>query len=200
MTQLSELVEKITASPRKNPTKLIAIDGRGGSGKSTLATQLSELLPESSIVHIDDFDYPRTDRQRLIDQVLFPLKNNQTARYQRYDSKTKKLAEWHEIMPGGIVIVEGVSTLHDILFQHFDYKIWIEYPADLGYQRGLERDRNIYKVDTKDEWLNVWLPSEKKYIEEQQPQKKADYIFNVITDNPINSYTSDFTQTLIHLS
>ncbi len=192
MNQLTDLVKKILGSPRKNQTMLIAIDGPGGSGKSTLANQLSELLPETSNVHIDDFDYPDTDRQRLIDQVLFPLKNNHTARYQRYDSKTKKLAEWHEIKPGGTVIVEGVTALHDILYQHFDYKIWIECPAEFGYQRGLERYQNNYKVDTKDDWLNVWLPSEKKYIEDQQPQMKADYILNVITDNSSNSYTTEY--------
>lgn len=176
MSQLDDLVTKITSLPTRRDTRLIAIDGRGGSGKSTLANKLQEKIPKVEIVHLDDFAYPNTDRQRLLDQVIIPLEENRSAKYQRFDWGSKKLAEWHEIQPGGIVIIEGVSTLHDILYKHFDYKIWIECAPEIGFQRGLERDLNVYKFDTKNDWLNKWMPEEKKYVEEHSPQKKADYI------------------------
>lgn len=178
MSSILELVNKISAINKKGGTILIAIDGRGGSGKSTLANNLKEKLSNASIVHLDDFAYPNTDRERLLKEVMFPLKKNEPAKYQRFDWGTKQLAEWHEIQPGGIVIIEGVSTLHDTLYKHFDFKIWIECPAEIGYKRGLERDKIVYKVDTKEEWLNNWLPEEKRYIEEQNPKNKANYVID----------------------
>lgn len=175
MKSIDELVKSIGDLAKKQKTLLVAIDGRGGSGKSTLAEQLKQALENVTIVHLDDFAYPNIDRQRLLEQVIFPLEENKTANYQRFDWGTKELADWHEIQPGGIVIIEGVSTLHDVLFKHFDFKIWIECPAENGFQRGLHRDLNVYKVNTKDDWLNKWMPEERKYIEEQNPEKKADY-------------------------
>lgn len=178
MSGILEIVSKINAINKKGGTILVAIDGRGGSGKSTLANKLKEKLSNVFIIHLDDFAYPNTDRERLLKEVIFPLEQNKSAKYQRFDWGTKQLAEWHEIQPGGIVIIEGVSTLHDTLYNHFDFKIWIECPAEIGYKRGLERDLNVYKVDTKDEWLNEWMPEEKKYIEDQNPKSKADYIID----------------------
>ena len=161
---------------------MIAIDGRGGSGKSTLAEQLKQNLENVTIVHLDDFAYPETDRDRLLKQVILPLQADKTANYQRFDWGTKQLAEWHEIVPGGIVIIEGVSTLHDILNNYYDFRIWIECPAEVGFKRGLNRDENEYKVDTTNDWINKWMPEEKKYVETHKPQDKADYIINGVVE------------------
>lgn len=176
MKYITELLNKLRGLPRKQKTLLIAIDGRGGSGKSTLAEKLKQSLGNVTIVHLDDFAYPETDRDRLLKQVILPLKEDQTAKYQRFDWGTKQLAEWHEIVPGGIVIIEGVSTLHNFLNDYFDFRIWVECPPEVGFQRGLDRDKNEYKVDTTDDWINKWMPEEKKYVEEHKPQEKADYI------------------------
>lgn len=180
-----KLLEHIISLKKKNKTLLIAIDGRGGSGKSTLAKYLGQKLSHATIVHLDDFAYPLggADRQRLLDQVILPLKKNKQARYQRYDWNTKKLAEQQIIQPGGFVIIEGVLTLHDLIVPNYDFKIWIECPAEIGFQRGLSRDKKEYGVDTTKEWIEKWLPEEKKGIAEQKPQKKADYIVDALQMN-----------------
>lgn len=180
MNYIAEIVHKIQNLKKPNKTLLVAIDGRGGSGKSTLANNLKQKLENVTIVHLDDFAYPMggADRQRLLDQVILPLKENKLARYQKRDFETKKLTTWHEIQPGGTVIIEGVITLHDLLEKYYDFKIWIEVPAEVGFQRGLERDRNVYKVDTEKDWKEKWMPEEDKAIAEQKPQEKADYTFD----------------------
>lgn len=175
-----ELLNKLSSLNKQTP--LIAIDGRGGSGKSTLADLLHKHFPESTIVHLDDFTYPDTDRERLLEQVIKPLKSGSTAKYQRYDWGTKQLAEWHDIQPGQMVIIEGVSTLHDLLNSYYDLKIWIECPAEIGFERGLQRDKNLYKVDTTEQWKKEWMPKEKEYIDEQKPQEKADFVINTGTE------------------
>lgn len=182
MIMLDEIVNKIENLKKPNKTLLVAIDGRGGSGKSTLAENLKNRLENVIIVHLDDFAYPMggADRQRLLEQVILPLKENKLTKYQKRDFETKELTTWHEIKPGGIVIIEGVITLHDLLVKYYDFKIWIECPAELGFQRGLKRDREIYKVDTEKEWKENWMPEEAKAIEEQKPREKADYIVDGI--------------------
>lgn len=177
---VDDLVQKIKKLKQPNKTLLVAIDGRGGSGKSTLAENLKQKLENVSIVQLDDLAYPMggADRQRLLDQVIIPLKENKVAKYQKRDFGTKKLTTWHEIQPSGIVVIEGVITLHDLLEKYYDFKIWIECSAETGFQRGLKRDRDVYGVDTAKDWKEKWMPEEEKAIAEQKPQEKADYILD----------------------
>jgi len=172
---LDDLLGQITRLVKRQQTLLLAIDGRGGAGKSTLAEAIRIKLPSATIVHLDDFAYPTTgvDRHRLLEQVILPLKNHEPARYQRYDWNTKTLSEWHDVPPGGVVIVEGVLTLHDDLNKYYDFRIWIECPAEVGFQRGVARDISEHHLDTTNEWLHHWMPEEKAAIEEQRPQTKA---------------------------
>ncbi len=178
MEQIELLIEKISSLPKENKTLLIAIDGRGGSGKSTLAQKLKEKLSSVTIVHLDDFAYAKDAREKLLKQVILPLEKNKVASYRHYDWKIRKLMEQHKIKPGGIVIIEGVSTLHDLLCNHFDFKIWIECPAEIGLQRGAARELRELGRDTSKEWIEKYLPEEKEYIEKQHPQQKADYILD----------------------
>ncbi|MDO8594738.1 MAG: uridine kinase [bacterium] len=177
---IAELSEKIRSLKRDGKTLFVAIDGRGGSGKSTLAERLSKNLPNVDVVHLDDFAYPMqgADRERLLNQVILPLKNSTKGNYQRFDTKANKLAEWHEIMPGGIVIVEGVLTLHPILHGYYDFRIWIECPAELGCERGVARDIRRVGVDNSKQWKEIWMPEEKLAIEEHQPHARADYVID----------------------
>lgn len=177
MNNISEIVEKIKKIKSPNETMLIAIDGRGGSGKSTFTDELKKRLENVTIVRLDDFDYP-ADRKRLLEQVIKPLKSGERAKYQRYDWGTKQLEEWNEIPPGEIVIIEGVSALHELLNEYYDLRIWIECPAEVGFKRGLKRDREVYNVDTTDQWINEWMPEEEKYISIHNPQQKADMIIS----------------------
>ncbi len=176
MIDVAAVVARIQAAPHRQQTLLVAIDGRGGCGKSTLAAHIAEHLAGTSVVHLDDFAYPETDRARLLRQVLAPLKADQPARYQRFDWKTKQLAEWVEIAPGGVVIVEGVSTLHPLLRDHYDFRVWLECPPEVGFKRGLHRDQTVFGADTTDEWLNTWMPEERAYIATHRPEECADMV------------------------
>ena len=174
------IIKKIRALKQKNKTLFIAIDGRGGSGKTTLAGKLQYILQKSTIVHLDDIVYPMegADRMRLLNQVIIPLENNHIAKYQKYDYKTQKLSdEWNEILPGGIVIIEGVSPLHSDLRDHFTYTIWVECPPEIGFQRGVARELVLQGKDVTENWLK-YMKEEEQYIQEQHPQKIA----NIIVD------------------
>jgi uridine kinase len=179
MNQQSDLLEIVKRVQRKRKTLLIGIDGVGGSGKTTLSEYLKVKLAGGSIVQLDDFYSPelnRADRNRVLRQVFLPLENNTHAKYQIFNWRANSLGDWRTIEPGGIVIIEGVSALHTDFIEKYDFKIWISCPPELGFNRGVERDKIRDGEDNTDKWRNIWMPQEKEYIESQQPQLRADYI------------------------
>lgn len=115
---------------------------------------------------------PQWDWPRFAEQVLSPLVQGTKATYQRYDWDEDRLAEWHVIEPGGIVIAEGVSVSRTELGDPWDVKVWVECPYDLRLERGMERDGEAMR----DTWVNVWMPEEERYFREQRPHERADYI------------------------
>jgi uridine kinase len=62
-----EPIQNILESIKKlNTSKfIISIDGLGGSGKSTFANELHEHIPNSLIVHMDDFYKPKESRKEF---------------------------------------------------------------------------------------------------------------------------------------
>lgn len=180
--RLKELVQNI---PTQISDKifLIAIDGCGGAGKSTVADELTLALGHSQIIHIDDFYKPKEKRVkvtektpvhvnfefgRLKQDVLEPLQNGRIANY-----VTPK-GEMVEIKPEGYVIVEGLGTLGVELKDSFDFRIWVDALETVRRRRGIERDSKA--------WTSIWdeeyLPQDARYIEEQSPDKQADWVLS----------------------
>lgn len=167
-----------TAATRAEATVLIGIDGAGGSGKSTLAALLAEVIATSTVIHIDDFadwkDAPGWNIDRFMTQVMHPLTNGLAANYQRYDWSTDSLAEWHEISPDGIVIVEGVAPLRQELRDYWHVSIWIDCPRDIRLKRGVERDGEAMRS----RWEDVWMPEEDVYMQRHRPWEHAQFIYD----------------------
>lgn len=178
---ITTLILEINKLSRRKEVVLIAIDGVGGAGKTTLAELLMSEIENSIIVQLDDFYLPTiqaADLLRLKEQVLLPLYNHQEAKYQKYEWKTNSSSDWHILKPEGTFIFEGVYALDKNIRGYYDLKIWLDYPADLGLKRGITRDIKRDGVDNTDKWKNIWMPLEKKYKTEQEPNKSADYIID----------------------
>lgn len=170
---------------QKNSTVLVAIDGPGGAGKSSFADGLRESDPTIQIVQMDDFYRPSAERtrsrsevgsefdwRRLRRQVLEPLRRDRPARYQRYDWPSDRLAEWHSINAGGIVVVEGAYSMRTELADLFDFSIWVESPSDVRLARGLARDGEAMR----ERWTSEWMPEEDRYATLQDPAERADLV------------------------
>jgi uridine kinase len=167
---------------------LVGIDGRGGSGKSRVAQALGHWLGDATIVAFDDFYLPSTRRveqgeaggepgsafdwRRLREQVLEPLVAGASARYQRYDWDMDAMAEWLQIEPGGVVIIEGNYCTRPELARFYHFTVWVEAPFEVRLRRGLERDGE----QARSQWLDEWMPEEDRYVAATNPMARVDVV------------------------
>jgi uridine kinase len=167
--------------------RAVAIDGRGGSGKSTLARRLADGWPKAVVIEMDDFHRPSAervqrpevhganfDRGRLVTEVLEPLASGRAGHYQRYDWDEDRLAEWHDVPVGAMVIVEGVYSTSELLRGYFDYTIWVDCPSEVRLQRGIERDGEPMRAV----WVEEWMPAEDCYVAADRPDAWADLVLD----------------------
>lgn len=175
---------------QKQSTLLIGIDGRGGSGKSMFARALERFRPNISVVEMDDFFLPSSQRptgdplskpiggdfdwQRVYNQVLTPLSQDHEGRYQRYDWDLDELAEWHTLTVGGIVIIEGIYSTRNELADMYDFKVWVECPRDIRLARGIARDGEA----AREIWENDWMVIEDRYAETHRPFERANLLID----------------------
>ncbi len=165
--------------PSCGPVRLVAVDGPGGAGKSTFAARLAAALGDAPAIHTDDFaawDVPIEWFPRLREQVVEPLTAGRPGRYQRYDWVRRELAEWHDVPPAPVIILEGVSAARREIAEQLAFAVWIETPADLRLVRGIERDGE----ELRSFW-NDWIRAEEAHFAVDHTRKRADL---VVTGDP----------------
>lgn len=192
----SYLAEDLVMRFRQVQTFLVGIDGRAGVGKSTFAANLADALKQigqpPTLMYFDDFWKPsrrhptyfrNTDLEitgndydydwlRFRDQVLFPLRENRPAKFQRYDRKKEELTEWCGISPGGVVIVEGFSSTRNELASYYHFRIFVQAPRDVCFARATERDGKAFRG-----WYKIyWMPEEDHYVNVHCPETTADLV------------------------
>ncbi|ESP99163.1 uridine kinase [Streptomyces sp. GBA 94-10 4N24] len=166
---------------------LLGVDGPGASGKSTLAGQLARHLPESHVVHVDDFYLPSADRaragtpvvpgfdlRRLREQVLAPAAGGEPVAYERYDWGSGRLGERIEVPARAPLIVEGVYSTHLAARAYYHHRLFCRAARELRLRRGLERDG----AAAEPLWRGEWMPAEDDYVAAERPDLAADAVLS----------------------
>jgi uridine kinase len=152
----------------------VAIDGLGGSGKSTLARHLARALGDPPIVQTDDFatwDNPIDWWPHLLEQVLVPLSRGEVAHFERSQWGGETDGELVVVEPAAIVILEGVTASREAFSPYLTYSIWVDTPADVRLERGLDRDGPA----AREQW-RAWMAEEDRYRSRERPDERADLV------------------------
>ena len=138
---------------------LIGIAGCSGSGKTTLAQELATQLDATLFPldwyyrdlsqfplddrHKQNFDHPDSLESELIIEHVRALHEGRAIQRPRYDfSKHTRVPDvFDEIVPAGVVIVEGILALHyPELVEAFDFSVYVHAPHELCLTRRIYRD------------------------------------------------------------
>lgn len=164
--------------------RFVAIDGLPVSGKSTLAERFEASLG-AQCVYLDDFVKPEAQwRSRSVPSFPFDyirydeflaavtsLTRGHACRYRLYDWSTGQLRDDHrEVRPEGLIVIEGVSSLHPELAPLYDLRFWVESDAATTLAASLQRGVGTWER----EWRELFLPSAALYLA-TGPEERADY-------------------------
>ena len=155
-------------------TRVVAIDGLGGSGRSTFALQLSAYLGGVAIIQTDDFatwDNPTDWWPDLLERVLIPLSRSEVARFERSRWGREADGELVVVEPTEFLVLEGVTATREAFTPYLTYSIWVDAPAALRLQRGLDRDG-----PTAIEQWRAWMAQEERYRLRERPDERADLV------------------------
>jgi uridine kinase len=141
------VAERVLAAPaRLGAVRLVVVDGPAGSGKTTYAAALAAALGDAPVVHMDDLFGGWAGAlvpdvwHRLEAQVLAPLRDGRTARYQMYDWVADEFGGWIDVPRHPVLVLEGVGSAARPVDPWAVLRVWVEAPADLRLTRGLARD------------------------------------------------------------
>jgi uridine kinase len=168
----------LAAAPTLGGGRLLCIDGPAGSGKTTLANDVMAEVPTGTsarVVHLDDV-YPGwtglaegLDRVRRL--VVAPLAEGRPGGYHRYDWDAGREAEWVEVAPVDLLVLEGVGSGSAASPTQVTRLVWVEAPADLRLERGLARDGEAMR----NHWLR-WRVEEDALHAAHRTRERADQV------------------------
>ncbi|WP_408648182.1 uridine kinase family protein [Streptomyces gossypiisoli] len=160
--------------PSCGPVRLIGVDGHAGSGKTTFAGQLANALGGAPVLHLDDIAshdelFAWTDR--LLGQVIEPLRRGETAHYAPYDWRTRRFGPPRPLPPAPVILVEGVGAGRRALRPHLARLLWLELPHEEAWARGQFRDG-----DEQREFWAGWVQAERRHFAEDPSRPFADLL------------------------
>ncbi len=182
-----EILNKIDSLLNNLPTVIVAIDGNSGAGKSSLAEMIQKNR-DCNVFHMDHFfltpelrteeRYGETggnvDYVRFKREVADGLLSGQEFTYRIFNCKAMAFEEdMVKVTPKRINIVEGVYSMHPMLIDIYNLKIF------LGIDKG-EQSRRILQrsgPELHKKFQSLWIPMENKYFEEMKIIQQSDLIY-----------------------
>lgn len=146
--------------------KIVGVAGGSGSGKTLFTKFLTERLPKSVVLPLDqyyfdkpddipledyNFDVPEALDFRLYRKALNELDAGNPIRIPKFDYvKAKRKRDYVKIVPGDYLILEGLYVLmHASIRSMLCYSFFLESPLDVALSRRCLRDMNEYGISAQ---------------------------------------------------
>jgi len=162
---------------------IIAIDGRAASGKTTLSGYLSSIIL-ADVIAMDDFFLPPNLRtaerlsqpggnihhERFAQEVLPYLRIGNEFEYRKFDCSRMEYSPTPvKIKPRKWHIVEGVYSLHPVLGDYMDVRVFLDVQPAI--QKSRIQTRNNAKIAA--DYLTKWIPMEEAYFKKYNIRETA---------------------------
>lgn len=196
-------LKTVLAKQRGHSVFTLSISGIDGSGKGFISQLLEKKLSETGLrvatINIDPWQNPIPIRLKeespaenfyknvfrwddFFKKLIIPLKKKRhiSLSTQLIRTDADEYYEYtYEYKDLDIIIIEGI-LLFQQQFEHlFDYKIWIECSFETALKRAIQR--NSEKLDEArliHDYHTFYYPAQRLHFELDNPQKRADIIFN----------------------
>ncbi|WP_413756300.1 hypothetical protein [Streptomyces sp. MMBL 11-3] len=166
--------------PSCGPVRLVGVDGHAGSGKTTFAGRLAGTLGGAPVLHLDDiatheelFAWP----DRLLREVVEPLRRGRTAHYRPYDWGLRTFGPTRTLAPAPVILVEGVGAGRGAVRPHLAGLLWMQVPHEDAWERGRRRDG----AAQRDFWEG-WVTAERRHFAQDPSEPFADLLVRQCSD------------------
>lgn len=184
----AEVFRRIDALKAQKRSIIIAIEGGSASGKTTLADIIGGVY-DAAVFHMDDFFLPperktpqrlsepggNVDYERFNREVMAGLRNGGDFAYQVYDCKTGTLGESVKTHPALVNVVEGAYSMHPVLKDRYDLKIYLDID-------GVEQSRRILRRNGEAmhrRFMEEWIPLENRYFDALDIKSPCDIVYRI---------------------
>lgn len=167
---------------------VVGVSGYAGSGKSTLVRDVVERRSDMVRLRGDDFldpsrshrrspDWDGVERERLVQEVLAPFREQRAGVFRRFDWSRRVLGEPEPIPEAEVLIIDLIGLFHPDALASLDLTIWVDVPLEVARERGMARDRASGR-DHERLWRDVWVPNEIDFERTFAPRDHADVLYS----------------------
>ncbi len=172
----------------------VAVDGNSGAGKSSLAALLQEIY-DCNVFHMDHFFLTpdlkteerlkevggNVDYVRFKNEVIEGLQSGKEFSYQIYDCSNGTLDQAVRVMPKRLNIIEGSYSMHPILADVYDLKIFLGIDEKEQSRRILERNGAFMH----ERFISLWIPLENRYFSDMNISAQCDIVIYNESEDPL---------------